>query len=102
MVYPSKRVALRGLVLLVTAAVLGLGLAIPGQVAAVDRGPVRVAPRTLPPTSALAVIRTITLGGTDSQQPRVARTRRAPRMTRSTSRRTTPKSLRLTRSPWSR
>lgn len=63
MVYPSKRVALRGLVLLVTAAVLGLGLAIPGQVAAVDRGPVRVAPRTLPPTSALAVIRTITLGG---------------------------------------
>ena len=49
MVYPSKRVALRGLVLLVTAAVLGLGLAIPGQVAAVDHGPVRVTPRTLPP-----------------------------------------------------
>ena len=63
MVYPSKRVALRGLVLLVTAAVLGLGLAIPGQVAAVDHGPVRVTPRTLPPASALAVIRTITLGG---------------------------------------
>ena len=60
MVYPSKRVALRGLVLLVTAAVLGLGLAIPGQVAAVDHGPVRVTPRTLPPASALAVIRTIT------------------------------------------